>query len=275
VAERGQRHLVLVLALALLMTARLRQSDPSLSSLKYTEAFAAGALLLSCVGLTLELIYWDQPGPAASLLKFYWFRLADFAVPMAVALDLTALIVVGLLHHQSVSALLLVATLAFSGWNLATTAYSRLGNPIPPADRKMRDVAAWIDVCAWIRQHTATNARFLTPRAAHTFKWRSGRAEVVTQKDIPQNAAGVVEWDRRLRAIHEMIVDGQPEMARSLGHLGTRRLRQLATQFRFDYVVTDGRQPVALPVVYENDVYVVYRVDRPAVHNSQSDHLHQ
>jgi hypothetical protein len=128
----------------------------------------------------------------------------------------------------------------------------------------MLDFQSWVDVCKWIKTNTPKNALFLTPRSAQSFKWRTGRAEVVTRKDIPQSAAGIVEWSDRLRTIHDVEIDGERTSARTLGHLGTTRLRELAAKYRFDYIVTERRRAVALPIVYENDVYAVYRTSNQA-----------
>jgi hypothetical protein len=89
----------------------------------------------------------------------------------------------------------------------------------------------------------------------------------VTRKDIPQDAASIVEWFRRYREIHFIDPRLGPtvEPVRSLGHLGTERVLQLAAEYGVNYVVTGWRQPLWLPVVYPNAVYaneeyVVYRV---------------
>ena len=42
---------------------------------------------------------------------------------------------------------------------------------------------------AAIRPNTPPDAPFITPRLNVSFKWRTGRPEVVNRKDIPQDAA--------------------------------------------------------------------------------------
>ena len=58
--------------------------------------FAWGAALLAIIGFAIELALWNQPLVAASLLRYYWFRLTDFAAPMAVATLRDGVIAVGL-----------------------------------------------------------------------------------------------------------------------------------------------------------------------------------
>ena len=231
--------------------------------------FAWGAVVLAAVGLAIELVFWNDPLTAARLLRYYWFRMTDVAVPLAIALDAVALLAAGLSRRRAWAVWGLVAALLLTGWEVSSVVRHRWEYPIPPADGAMRDYAAWEDVCQWVAENTPPGTRFLTPRRAVSFKWRTGHPEVVTHKDIPQDAAGLVEWHRRLKQIH--YPDGSTEPIASLSELGTDRLRELAREYNFDYVLTDrgsaelagARQLLDLPIVYPNsanpnDQYVVY-----------------
>ena len=55
----------------------------------------------------------------------------------------------------------------------------------------------WVQVCGWIREETPSAAVFLTPRRQQTFKWYAHRAEIVSWKDIPQDALGLIQWHER------------------------------------------------------------------------------
>ena len=50
--------------------------------------FVAGSLAISGVGVLISVILYPWPASAAALLKFYWFRLADVAVPLALSLGI-------------------------------------------------------------------------------------------------------------------------------------------------------------------------------------------
>ncbi len=291
IAARLQRHGALLLILATLGWASRRyfppttrspqlansSRDPDLPSpipgiyfagLRRIEVFAWGAVLVAVIGTAIELILWNHPLIAARLLKYYWFRLTDFAAPMAVALFAVALITMGIDRRRPWSIVALSAALLFAGWHTAGVSFARYSNPVPPADGKMRDYAAWAEVCQWIAENTPENALFLTPYGAQSFKWRTGRPEVATRKDIPQDARGMVEWYQRLRDIAPEETDDTTEPAQSLDYFDTEHLRRIAEEYGADYIVTRGRKPLALTVVYPqhvdfaNDEYVVYRVDR-------------
>jgi hypothetical protein len=261
-AELGRRlwgHTVLLLFFAALdVTLR-----PDKSAALYRIAqFACGALLLAAIGFVIEVVLWDQPLVAAKLLRYYWFRLTDFALPAAVAIFATALIAGGLQRHRSFAPWALAGALAITGANIVTSTRERFLNPVPPADGKLRDLDAWIEACDWVSENTPAYAVFLTPRLNLTFKWRAGRPEVVNRKDIPQDADSILQWHTRIKNIYIATIEGAEEPLDSLGILGTERVRELALKYGADFVLMDRGQLLSLPVVYKNDEYIIYRIDR-------------
>ena len=265
VIVRLVRHGVLLALLWILMRAA-RHMVPD-DRLRRIGQFGWGAALLALSGLIIEWILWNQPDIAARLLKFYWFRLTDFAVPLAVSLYAVALIAAGMERRRSWSVWALTAAIALAGWHLASVSINRYTNPVPPADARMRDYVAWAVACDWIADNTPADALFLTPRGAHSFKWRTGRPEVATRKDIPQDARSMVEWYQRMREIHEDESDASLTTLDPSSDPATERLRRLAEKYRVDYILTDQRAPLGLPTVYPNrnhvnEEYVVYRIDR-------------
>ena len=78
--------LLLIIWIALWSVAR---KSPTWSRL---NRFAFASLMISCVGVILDVALLNHPQLAASLLKFYWFRLSDVALPLAVALAVPVVI---------------------------------------------------------------------------------------------------------------------------------------------------------------------------------------
>jgi hypothetical protein len=224
--------------------------------------FAWGAALLAAVGFAIEVVNWDEPRAAAMLLRYYWFRLTDFAAPMAVALLVTAFIAVGMQRKSAWAAWMLTAAVILVGWHISSVVSSRALNPLPPADAKIRDFPAWVDACDWIAENTPPNALFLTPRLNHSFKWRTGRPEVVNRKDIPQDARGIIEWNERIKDIYyDPRLGGLGQPLDSLGVLGTERVRELALKYGARFALMDRGQLLSLPFAYRNEEYVVYRIE--------------
>ena len=106
----------------------------------------------------------------------------------------------------------------------------------------------------------ASDAQFLTPRMGQSFKWRTGRREVVTRKDIPQDARSIVEWSDRLHNIYYHEVDGQPVPVDSVADLGVEHVIAMAHKYGADYVLANRDPALKLPREYANNTYVVYRI---------------
>jgi hypothetical protein len=225
--------------------------------------FAWGAIIIACIGLTIELMLRNQPLTAAKIQRYYWYRLTDFAAPMAVALLATNTIVSGIAGRRRWATPILAASLLFVGAYLGNACWARVATPVPPADAKVVDYRAWVEVCDWIAndQNTPSNALFLTPRLNLSFKWRTGRPEVVNRKDIPQDARNMIEWFNRLKDIYYTNVGGIEQPLDSIGVLGTDRVLELAKKYKAEYVLMDRGQLLSLPVVFKNNEYIVYKIE--------------
>jgi hypothetical protein len=131
----------------------------------------------------------------------------------------------------------------------------------------MRNYPAWVDTCDWIAENTPPEAVFLTPRLSTSFKWRTGRAEVATRKDIPQDARSMVAWFDRLKDVYYYQVPSGVEPFNYAGELGTERAVAMARRYGAGYIVSDRAHPLALRAVYPtreypNDEYVIYAVGK-------------
>ncbi len=113
----------------------------------------------------------------------------------------------------------------------------------------------WLDVCHWIRANTPKDSLFLTPRFQQTFKWYAHRAEVASWKDAPQDALGLIEWEKRMLEIF-------PRSAEGYGiSMSDQHFRQMRLRYKVDYVVVDRRiqkQPPLLSLVHSNSTYAVF-----------------
>jgi hypothetical protein len=287
--------------LAKQQTGEKREGAPSTTAPLYFSAvglwqimkFAAIATLGGLAGLAIEAVFARQPLLAAKLLRYYWFRQADFAVPLAVALAMTALVADqlkkmknlprGADHAVSMTDgarllrfLLALAPVAWASWYMIATVHARRSAP-PPADLRIADLGEWTAACDWVRKNTPPDSLFLVPRHAQSFKWYAHRGDVVNWKDIPQDAAGLVAWRQRVRDNFEStgeegeaIVIGTPE------RLGTRRVRWLAEKYGADYVIGRQYPPLNLPRLYPtrdhpNTWYAVYSTDSQRTNSGAGD----
>jgi hypothetical protein len=196
-------------------------------------------------------------------MRYYWFRLADFALPLGAAFAwLAAALRIELRtsragRRAALAALLLVAAtyLGMHGW-----AVLRADRPRADAANKVIDLAAWREVAHWAAQHTPAEAVFITPRTSQTFKWYAARSELATWKDLPQDAQGILEWQRRLQDLY-----GQDEILggwgyKSLVDVPVERLCAVGQKYGAQYVIAEAEPPLQLPRLFANWAYAVYQL---------------
>ncbi len=293
-----------VLCLLFLVLGRVAPRDGPARRLR---GFVVASLVLVVIGMALSLLdFWDRP-TAAGLLRFYWFRLADVAVPIGVVLLGAAWIAALNRVRPALGRCLAAAAVVLAGSHLADCAVMRLFASPPYADRfwdlaawasagrwvahpgrepiptrqpradRLSDYDAWREVCQWAAENLPADATVLTPRMSQTFKWYAGRSEAGTWKEVPQNARGIVEWYDRM---NEFYGTGRSEPSlrwyNALEQLGAPRLAALAAKEHFQYVLTTVSSTLLsgpLEPIHWNPTYVIYRV-RPvsgAVHGDCPD----
>jgi hypothetical protein len=225
------------------------------------QGFVGGAIAIAIVGLAVNALTLVDPALAAGLLRFYWFRLVDVAVPLGVALLSVWWIDQQRQWRPVLSKGLLAAVLAVAVMHVGTLARVRC---VPRVPRTVPYYYhAWRDVCGWIAAspEIPPDARFLTPRMNHTFKWYTGRSEVATWKDVPQDAASIVEWwDRMERLYGTGIREPEFRWRRTMAWMSPQQLRDLGTRYRADYLLTTAQPRLDLELLYRNRTYAVYRL---------------
>lgn len=234
--------------------------------------FTWAALGISASGIAVSFLEPWAPAMAYSLLRYYWFRLADVAVPFALATTIAAAIgddrVCRHLTGMRPAALRL-AVVGLMGIDLALQSWHW---PLPwraavPARADNKLVAsAWADICDWVQEHTPADACFLTPRGAASFTWRTERREVVSWKNSPQDAASLVEWRKRITDCFSRS-GSLAEMERSTVSLGPERLRDVAKRYAADHVIVPLDAPLIDTIpgerLHANGTYAVFRLALP------------
>ena len=256
------RHMLLIGLLVCLV----RIDESADAGVRRLRAFVAGSIGIAAAGMCIALVAPWAPDFAAGLLRFYWFRMSDVLVPVGVALVGCRILGRWEMTRPSWHVAGLSVCVLIVAAHVAGLIWTRRQDPRPPADRQIANLAAWRETCAWIADHTPHDAVFLTPRLAQTFRWYASRAEVVSRKDIPQDAAGIVAWWQRNLDLYrddavrapdanaeagtterqETSHSGQARWRRSLAELGSRRLADLGRTYGADYVVTTVDPPLAL-----------------------------
>jgi hypothetical protein len=245
---------------------------PATPARRRVTVFTWAALGISAAGVAVSLLEAWAPETAYAVLRYYWFRLADVAVPFALATTVAAALADGRSAARLAAgrpAWLVAAVVGLLAIDLAVQSrhWPLPGRTAvaPRADNKLA-ADGWADICGWVREHTPPDACFLTPRGAASFTWRTDRREVVSWKNSPQDAASLVAWRKR-------IVDcfsrsgSLVEMERSTVSLGPDRLREVAERYAADHVIVPLDAPLIETIpgerLHANESYAVYRLSGP------------
>ena len=243
-----------------------RKENPAFSN-RFFQFFIAGTIGLACIGFLIGL----GPRPASempfyafrmSLLKFYPFRLFDALLPLAVTVSILITIHQRFLGTRdsgpesgrfSKSSQNAIITLLSLGLFTSVLYSASIVSPIhkmSPAQRK-----DWIDACHWINLHTPETALFLTPAHESDFKWYAQRPEYVTFKDCPQDARGVVEWNRRLKYLRKWGQDYYNE------GFDDRALNTLKQNTNITHLLVKRLGPfTSIKPIYQNQTYKIYKL---------------
>ncbi|MEQ1830558.1 MAG: DUF6798 domain-containing protein, partial [Pirellula sp.] len=227
-------------------------------------AFAASIALIGwTVDITLSHYF---PGFAAKILRFYWFRWNDVAMPMYVAAMVVSFAYSKLVYQPKPQWMITIgwAALFLPGIALLAVRFNENYNEKIPAGDKAHFVTKsdsiedqvdqyheWLRVCEWIDSNTDLQGLWLTPRRQQSFKWRTGRPELACWKDAPQNAVALVEWGERLALAYKF--EGEKKI---LQPLSEDRLWELHNKYSIRYVLLDMRvanqKLPSFPVLYPN-----------------------
>jgi hypothetical protein len=228
-----------------------------------------GALLIELAGMLISQFADSHPATTAALLRLYWFRLADAMLPVGIALAAAAAIASTRRFHLAAISACLAACLALAGYRYDEYAVSKGFQGPPRTDKpgKVVDHDDWKAACQWIAAHTPADALFLTPRSAQTFTWYAGRGQVVSWKDLPQDAEAIVAWRERLEEIYGMeYPEFQGRWVKSLSLRSPARLRDLGAKYGADFLLTEADPPLDMPRLYQNNSYAVYELRSDSGH---------
>ncbi len=235
------------------------QNTNQMQSARLLLALLAGSAAIAAAGLVVgwhtvpveQLTDWRW---RAALLRFYPFRTLDALLPLCASL----LVVMAAAGHHRMAIQLSQRTTAVLALLVLLAAWAV--RPAAPPGYTEKQYAEWQQACAWLRQNTPPDALILTPRESFGFKWFAERAEYVCYKDCPQDAAGILEWDRRLWLLHSWTLHSSGD-----GLYDARDLESLRQQTDCDYILTRILGPFAAQPVWQGSEWQILRV--PASQN--------
>ncbi len=217
----------------------------------FSAAIAFGGVLIGWHTVAAQKMNgWEW---RASLLKFYPFRCFDALLPIMAALVLARCIQVWRLlitHVRSGVRILIAIAIIAAPLVQASTA-----REAAPAGYTVEQFEDWKDACQWLRLNTPPHALILTPRESFAFKWFAERAEFVCYKDCPQDAAGILTWNKRLWLLHDWTLKSSTD-----GQYGNDDLQNFRRLTNCDYIVTRILGPFESPPIWEGREWKIYTV---------------
>lgn len=245
----------------------LKRNEEQSFANHFFRFFILGTVGLAIIGILLGA----GPRPASempyyafrmSLLKFYPFRLFDAFLPIAVTIAIVHSLYRWCSQNENADSQPFLFTKAslkrmiplFSFCIFTATLYSAWAfPPIHKMSQTQRD--DWINACDWIKSHTPETALFLTPAHQSDFKWYAQRPEYVTIKDCPQDAAGIIEWNRRLKYLRKW---GQDYYNQGFDE---RAIRVLNNDTKITHLLVKRLGPfTSIKPIYKNQTYKVYEL---------------
>ncbi len=240
--------------------------------LRWMLVFFAMSALLALAGIIIgwhtvraqELDGWEW---RASLLKFYPFRCFDALLPITTALVFGRLLQAFLpqleprhsIASGSFAGGLLstprVQQIAFCGMLLLPLWLSWHNREAAPAGYTVDQFTDWRKACDWLRENTPQDALILTPRESSAFKWFAERAEYVCYKDCPQDATGILTWNKRLWLLHDWTLQSSSDAL-----YDKRDLQILRAKTDCDFIVTRILGPFETDPLWEGQHWKIYAV---------------
>ena len=235
------RHGIVLAILIVFARSRIARSDKERRFL----ALVGGAGLIALIGLLIGTLAPFFPDTAARLLRYYWFRLSDAIIPLGMSM----MVLMAFYDPQNPLRKLAKTVVVVACLLVGYSSVERMVQGVPPsvnnrllgwdmdADAATRSSVFedWLLVCDWAAMSTPIDEVFLTPRHQQTFKWYSGRSEVVNWKDVPQDASSLIEWKKRFQ---EVFPDRLGATRTSINY---QALREFRRRYGVRYMIVDRR----------------------------------
>ena len=251
---------------------RYHSGSTRTDGLRWMLVFFIMSALIALAGIIIgwhtvraqELDGWEW---RASLLKFYPFRCFDALLPITTALVFGRLLQAfspqsepsNSITSGSFAGGLLspprVQQIAFCGMLLLPLWLSWRSREAAPAGYTMDQFTDWRQACDWLRENTPQDALILTPRESSAFKWFAERAEYVCYKDCPQDAVGILTWNKRLWLLHDWTLQSSSDAL-----YDKRDLQILRAKTDCDFIVTRILGPFETDPLWDGQHWKIYAV---------------
>jgi hypothetical protein len=124
----------------------------------------------------------------------------------------------------------------------------------------------WVDICHWIREHTPTNAVYITPPGNNGFTYLSNRSTVVEFKIAPDGGRYLEQWFDRLRDLaggslpNGRGFENELLLNEAFATISPTNLIAIAEKYHAEYAVLPVSSATGFEVLYQNGQYRLVRL---------------
>lgn len=266
---------LLVLAISCFLLKPKQQSEklsPQHTARRSLAEFTLITLVPFVFGLAIAPF--DNQG---KLLQYYPFRLGDIMLPLNTCLlFVCALEQTFMGRKQQVFSLFCLLLLSVACSIQTVNFYQSLIALTQFPGQEQGVEPEWQDMCSWIRTHTPHNSLVISPPVEFVnFTWLTERPTIAKFRFVPSVSASVLEWYKRLSDLsgdtnpwpsrdNKQDKRGEISHALTTGYysLQTPQVESLMLKYHADYFVTRTEQKLALPIAYQNSLYIFYQKSR-------------
>jgi hypothetical protein len=250
---------------------RRRQQQNPLSKYRNGQDLAEITLFaLIPFGFGVVIAPFDTEG---KILQYYPFRVGDILLPLT-----TCLLFAGVLQHSLTSSkakifqrfcLVLVSAVFVIQGSLFINNLQALSQ-FPSQQQGVTE--AWRDTFTWIRENTPKDALIVSPPVdLANFTWLTERATVGKFKQAPPTSASLIKWHQRLTDLSggsSLWTEGEARytkkqairdaLTQGFRNLDLTQAQAILDKYQASYFLTYSEHQLGLPIVYQNNDYVVY-----------------
>jgi hypothetical protein len=130
----------------------------------------------------------------------------------------------------------------------------------------------WEEACLWVKGHTEEGTHFIIPPDQQGFVLFAEREMFVNFKEVPLTVAYGKEWKERLEmvtgcadifALPEKGFRSLPVLLKGYNALSENTLFEIKKKYGTTHVIFEKPHALSLPVVYESQNYVIYKIEEP------------
>jgi hypothetical protein len=218
---------------------------------------SAGILLLSLINILFAEVYPNQLIMRITLIKNSTVFLSIFA------LIYVANYMVSSIRKKTLMKIPAMLGIIFVAFHFIYPLIA--ANPPNFEIPGMEVTSSWTDVNAWVRENTEKDSLFLAPYDSSGFKALSERSSFLNKHTISQGEDDVAFASVALERLYDLCgsrdIDKANKANCNYDNLKQKDFERIVNKYNIDYIITSKAVNLDFGKIYDNDDYIVYKVE--------------